>query len=208
MADASGRNRAWSAAVLAGGRATRLEGRVKAMLPVGGRPILTRLLDEIRHLDADVIVVARDAAPFAEFDVRVVKDRPEAEGAMGGLYTALVTASTPHVLVVAGDLPFVTAGFLRHLVSLRDGADVVAPRDESGWHPLCACYDRRLAADLAGRLAAGRLKLIDALEEWHVRAVMPDELARFDPDGGLLMNVNTPDEYLHACRLADARAAR
>lgn len=195
----------WSAAILAGGRATRLGGRVKATLPVGGVAILARQLEVLRELGADTVVIASTPAPFASFDIAVVPDHAPGAGALGGLYTALTQAATPYVVVLAGDLPFVSAEFVNHLVSLRHGADAVVPRDAGGWHPLCACYGRHLAADIRGRVERGQLRIADALDEWHVRAVERGEWARFDPDGALLLNVNTPDDYERACRLAGAR---
>lgn len=188
----------WSAAILAGGRATRLGGAVKATLTVGGAAILTRQRRALEALGVTPVVIAADPAPFAEFDITVHPDVLAGAGALGGLHAALAHADTPHVVVLAGDLPFVTAEFVGHLVSLRHDADAVVPRDAHGWHPLCACYGRHLAADLARRIGRGQLRIAAALDDWQVRAVEPGEIARFDPGGVLLMNVNTPDDYERA----------
>jgi molybdenum cofactor guanylyltransferase len=205
MAEDPRDERSWSAAILAGGRATRLGGQVKALLPVDGTPMLARLLVEVGTLGAAAVVVAPEAAPFAGLGVRVVQDSRPGDGPLGALFTALEVATTPHVVVLAGDLPFVSAAFLAHLVSLRHDADAVVPRDAGGWHPLCACYGRHLAPAIARRLARGDLAVTAALDDWHVRAVTPGEIARFDPDGALLWNVNTPDDYDRARALARAR---
>jgi molybdenum cofactor guanylyltransferase len=195
----------WSAAILAGGRARRLGGQIKATLPVGGTAILTRQLRVLGALGVVPVVIANDPAPFDGFNLTVVPDRLTRAGAAGGLYTALAQATAPHVIVLAGDLPFVSAAFLDHLVSLRHDADAVVPRDTGGWHPLCACYSRHLAAGLAQRIERGQLRIADALSDWHVRAVESEETARFDHDGALLMNVNTPDDYERACQVARVR---
>lgn len=195
----------WSAAILAGGRATRLGGQLKATLPVGGVAILTRQVEVLSALGVSPVVIANDPAPFQPFGLVVVSDRVTSAGAAGGLYTALAQADAPHVLVLAGDLPFVSAEFLDHLVSLRHDADAVVPRDQGGWHPLCACYGRHLAPGLARRLARGQFRIADALSDWRIRAVEPEETDRFDSDGALLMNVNTPDDYARACDVAQRR---
>lgn len=202
MPTAPSDRRPWSAFILAGGLGTRLGGQVKALLPVGDRPILARLLETLAPFAVETAIVAPDATPFGGFDVPVIADRYPGSGALGALATALDTAATPHVVVVAGDLPFVSGGFLAHLVSLRHDADAVVPRDAVGWHPLCACYGRHLAPDLTRRLARGDRKVSRALEDWRVRAVEPGEIARFDPEGVLLWNVNTPDDYDRACQWA------
>ena len=77
------------------------------------------------------------------------------------------------------------------------------PRDGHGPHPLCASYQRRIAARLKTRIDAGALRIADALSDLQVRDIGPDELAPFDPDGRLLLNVNTPADYERARRAAD-----
>jgi hypothetical protein len=50
---------------------------------------------------------------------------------------------------------------------------------------------------------AGALRIADALSDRQVRDINPDEVAPFDPDGRLLTNVKTPDDYERARRAAD-----
>jgi molybdopterin-guanine dinucleotide biosynthesis protein A len=67
---------------------------------------------------------------------------------------------------------------------------------------LCASYARRTAAHLRACIEAGALRVGDALEGLDVREIGPNELAPFDRDGRLLLNVNTPDDYARACLTA------
>jgi molybdopterin-guanine dinucleotide biosynthesis protein A len=157
-------------------------------------------------------------------DVALVPDLVAGAGALGGLYSALMAAPTDQVLVIACDMPFLTAPFLARLAALGAGADptadptadavdgavsdAVVPLDARGPHPLCASYARRVAPRLRARIESGRLRVIDALSDLHVRHMGLDELAPFDPDGTLLLNVNTPADYARACaesRLSNPR---
>ncbi|MEW6320022.1 MAG: molybdenum cofactor guanylyltransferase [Acidobacteriota bacterium] len=195
----------WSAAILAGGQSRRLGGRPKGALPVGGRPILARQLDVLRSLAPAAIVVVGVPGFDTPVDVPIVADAVPGAGALGGLYTALAAAPSDPVLVVAGDLPFVSGPWLMHLVEVLGNADGVVPRTADGRHPLCAVYRRRAAPRLKAWLDRGTRRITDALSDLNVREVGPDEVARFDPDGVLLMNVNTPEEYDRACRHVNAR---
>ncbi|MGH8187767.1 MAG: molybdenum cofactor guanylyltransferase, partial [Steroidobacteraceae bacterium] len=65
-------------------------------------------------------------------------------------------------------------------------------------HPLCAAWARRAAPHLRAAIDDGRLRIIDALAGLDVRELSADDLAPFDPDGRLLENVNTPDDYARA----------
>jgi molybdopterin-guanine dinucleotide biosynthesis protein A len=152
-------------------------------------------------LTPNILIVADDRSRFGGAPVPVVEDRIAGAGALGGLYTALMEARTEQVLVIACDMPFVTAPFLARLAELGFGVDAAIPCDSRGRHPLCASYMTRIAERLRSRIDAGELRIGETLAGLDIREIGPDELAPYDPYGRLLLNVNTPDDY------AEARAA-
>lgn len=186
-----------SAAILAGGRARRLGGRDKSRIVVGGRTILARQLDVLRRLVPRVVIVASDVEAFADAEVPVLPDVVPGCGSLGGIYTALVAAAGP-VLVLACDMPFVTEAFLARVVEAGRDVDVAIPRGRDGYHPLCASYGQACAGPLRRRIEQGALKVVDLLADVRVREIGPDEIAPFDPDGLLLLNVNTPADVARA----------
>ncbi|MFN7977087.1 MAG: molybdenum cofactor guanylyltransferase [Vicinamibacterales bacterium] len=191
----------WSAAVLAGGRGRRLGGVVKPLLTIDGRTILDRQRAALAGLGETPRLVAPDATPFAGCGLVVTTDLVDA-GALGALYTALATATTPYVLAIAGDLPFVTAPFLAALVERRHEADAVIPSPGGRPQPLCAVYATSVAPVLAAAITAGRLRVIDAVASLRARVLDDTALAAFDADGRLLLNVNTRDDEAAARRFA------
>jgi molybdopterin-guanine dinucleotide biosynthesis protein A len=204
VARAIGTRTTWTAAILAGGRARRLGGIDKSALPIGSASILERQLALVRSLTPHVLVVAGTRSPLGAHGERVVPDRISA-GALGGIYTALVEAPTEQVLVIACDMPFLTAPFLARLAEAGRTSEVAVPRDNRGRHPLCASYHRRIAEHLKSRIDRGELRVGDALDDLTVREIGPDELSAFDADGRLLLNVNTPADYEQARTLTSAR---
>jgi molybdenum cofactor guanylyltransferase len=188
----------WTAAILAGGQARRLGGIDKSALLVRGTSILDRQLAVLRSLTPHILIVASDEHRYREAGVPVVRDRIRGAGSLGGLYTALVEAPTEQLVVMACDMPFLTAPFLTRLAALGAGADAAMPRDSRGLHPVCAAWARRAAPHLLARIDEGQLRILDALAGLDVREMDPGELARFDPDGRLLLNINTPDDYARA----------
>ena len=191
----------WTAAILAGGQARRLGGLDKSALAVGASTVLQRQLAVLNGLTPHILIVGRERMMDGDPPVRAVADRIAAAGALGGIYTALLEAPTELVLVIACDMPCLTAPFL-DLLAVRaetePEADVIVPRDDRGRHPLCATYRRRIAATFRARIDAGELRVLDALDAVTVREVSPDEVRAYDPDGRLLLNVNTPDDYARA----------
>jgi molybdopterin-guanine dinucleotide biosynthesis protein A len=191
------------AAILAGGRARRFGGADKSTLQVGYATILERQLDALDGVADRVFVVAGDAAPFEGRGLLVVPDRLAEAGALGGIYTALVESESSHVLVIACDLPFLTAPLLAQLAGLAgDNYDAVVPRARDGRQPLCAVYARHLADAVRQQIESGHLKIQDLLDTIRLRELGPDELDRFDPDGRLFHNVNTPGDLELALRFA------
>jgi molybdopterin-guanine dinucleotide biosynthesis protein A len=181
-----------SAAILAGGHATRLGGRDKGALVVEGRTILDRQIAELSSVTDDILIVGGRSAHQSG---RSVPDAIPRSGPLGGLHAALSNARGDAVFLVACDMPYVTAGFIAYLFGLATDIDVVVPQTERGYHPLCAVYRRECLEPAARRLADRRLKMTDLFAEVRVRTVTSDEIERFGNRHRLLANVNTPAEY-------------
>lgn len=175
-----------------GGRGRRFGGQDKSTLVVAGRSIRDRQLDALRPLTDDIMLVGVRAV--VEGPGRGIPDRVPDSGPLGGLDAALASARDDVVVVLACDMPFVTAPFLDYLLALSAEGDVVVPRTERGYHPLCAVYTRRCHPVVARRLAERRLAMLGVLEEMPARVVEKNEIDRFGGAERLLANVNTPDE--------------
>jgi len=219
-----------SAAILAGGRATRFGGLDKSALVVDGRSIFERQIAELSQVADEILIIGRSApAPkttrrhssvppsrkgettlsFEAADgsrpavtIRFANDQLPGRGPLGGLDAALSSAAGDPVLVVACDMPFITADLLRYLLSCSDGVDAVVPKSDRGYHPLCAVYKRACRPAIRRRLAAGRLAVSGLFDDVRVRLVGAPEIEPFGDPGRLLANVNTPAEH-EALRASD-----
>ncbi len=184
-----------SAAILVGGRATRYGGLDKSALVVDGRPILTRQLSELATVADDILLVGGPPRVCNVAVCRWVADRVPDTGPLSGLSTALEFARSDVLVLLACDMPFVTAAFLKYLLDLTDAADLVIPRTRRGYHPLCAAYTRRCEPVVRRRLQEGRLALTGLLDELRVWPVETGDLERFGDADRLLTNVNTPTDF-------------
>lgn len=130
-------------AVLAGGAASRFEGRAKGLELVGGARLLDRVVEMVREATgADPLLVAN--APDAKDwypGLEVMADLIPNCGSLGGIFTAVAAREGP-VLVVGWDMPFVSADLLRALVGGFEGYDAFLPESLGplGVEPLCAVY--------------------------------------------------------------------
>jgi molybdopterin-guanine dinucleotide biosynthesis protein A len=192
-----------SAAILAGGQARRFGGCDKGSLLLDGVSIFERQLRVLSQITDEILVVGCRPVAAApprpswlpgEVAMRLVADRVGGLGPLAGVDAALAAARDDDVLVVAGDMPGVTAPFLRYLLSLTGDGDAIVPVTERGYHPLCAVYTRACRAAITRRLLGEQLSMVGLLEDLRVRAVREHEMDAFGGSSRLLANVNTPAE--------------
>jgi molybdopterin-guanine dinucleotide biosynthesis protein A len=191
-----------AAAILAGGKATRMGGTNKAFLVVDGRRIVDRQLDVLRQLFDEILLSANDPAPYADLGLRVVPDPIPDAGPLGGILGAIEAAACDRVVVVGCDMPWIDAAALRLVIAPDDDADLVIPVANGRPEPLHARYGRRLAPLIVRRIAAGRLAPHDLVEDPAVRVTRIEEpaLRTIDPALRFLCNCNTPTDLAAARR--------
>jgi molybdopterin-guanine dinucleotide biosynthesis protein A len=193
-----------SVVIQAGGQSTRM-GENKALKPFLGRPLIQRVIERLAPIADEILVTTNQPADYPFLDLRLIPDRKPGRAALGGLYTALVSAQHPHVAVVACDMPFASAPLLAACSGLleQERADVVIAETPEGFEPLHAVY--RKAACLPAveaAIQADQWRMISWFPQVIVRKLTPEELARYDPEGLAFWNLNTPDEFLEAERRA------
>jgi molybdopterin-guanine dinucleotide biosynthesis protein A len=191
--------------VFAGGRATRLGGVNKALLAVGGRTIIQRILDEVGPLADERLILTNDAALSGLSGVRLIHDPEPHAGVLTALANGLANATGDLCLTVACDMPFVSRSIFEYLLRLQeeDDADVVIPHGGETLEPMHAVYRHaQVEAAIRAALARGERRMISYFAAVRVREVPSSELKALDPTGRAFFNVNTPADLAEAQRLA------
>ncbi len=190
-------------AIQAGGKSSRM-GQDKALMPFRGMPLVQHVLEHLAPIADEFIVTTNQPENYRFLDVPLFADiRPE-RGALGGLYTALVSASHAQVAVVACDMPFASTQFFETASKLlvTHDADVVIPQTEHGYEPLHALYRRDACIPpIEKALDAHQWKVISWFDEVKVHALTPEETAAFNPDGLTFWNLNAPEDFAKAEKL-------
>jgi molybdopterin-guanine dinucleotide biosynthesis protein A len=197
--------------VLAGGGSTRF-GRDKALAEMDGEPMLARMRELLSGVASKVRVVAAPGK-YASLGIESVADRWPGEGPLGGIITALrfTERDDPYCqwnLMVSCDMPFLTREWLAFLLqrAATSEAQVVLPRSHHGLEPLCACYKTNAARSLQMEFDAGVRKVTQALQQLKTEVLDEADWKRFDSDGRLFWNMNTPVEYHEAKRILKAES--
>lgn len=177
----------FSGAVLAGGASRRM-GRDKAFVEVGGVPLAAIAAAALRGAGAaPIVAVGGDAERLAALGLDPVADRWPGAGPLGGIVTALSAAPAGVVVVLACDLPFVTAEAVEAVAGALGDADAAVPEVGGRLEPLLAAYRDTCTAPFTEALAAGRGAVRDALARVRVERVT---LA----DPRWVANANTPED--------------
>jgi molybdenum cofactor guanylyltransferase len=185
--------------VLAGGASSRM-GRDKAALMLEGQTFVSRIAATIAGMVTKVSVVGLKTS--LDPSLPIVADVFETWGALGGLHAALSACGAQWALVVACDLPFVSATLLRRLASLREEFDAVVPIQKDGRpQPLCALYRVAACLDTAEKLIeSGERRPLALLQSVRARLTPFEELADLDGAESFFDNINTPEDYERALR--------
>ena len=180
-------------AILAGGASRRLGGAPKGLLQIDGSSILERLLT-LRPLVAQVLLATTDPAPYADFGLTSVADPIRGKGAPGGLLAALEAATTPWVLAVGCDMPFVTAPVVERLLRARGPeVDAVCFEVAHRLEPLLAVYRSALHSRFREALS-GAPSLTGLLVSVRTCVLPEQALVEVDPQLRSVVGVNTSEE--------------
>jgi molybdopterin-guanine dinucleotide biosynthesis protein A len=184
-----------SAVILTGGKSRRM-GQDKALLTLGSRSFLERILNQLgwagTEMFTGVFLSTAEQGNYGEFNVPVVSDRIPGCGPLGGLYTARSLCPSPWLLALSCDMPLFHRALGEYLAAWTGpGIDAVVPSTGGHIHPLCGLYARSCTLPFLKQIEQGNFRLKDALKKLRTRYV-PLEGTGYE---SLLSNINTPEEY-------------
>ena len=187
------------AIILAGGRATRMGGGDKGLLPLGSSTLLGHVIDRIAPQVAGVALNANgDPARLAQFGLPVLVDPVEGYvGPLAGVLAGMDWAArqgADTVVSVAADTPFFPCDLVPRLVLAAEGmtAPLALAATPDGRHPTFGLWPVSLRDDLRAALEGGLRKVVQWTDAHGAATAM------FPPEGDPFFNVNTPEDLAHA----------
>lgn len=185
-----------AAVVLMGGRASRMGGGDKALIPLAGRPILAHALERLAPQVGSIALSANgDPARLACFGLPVLPDPAEGpEGPLGGVRAGLAWAAAlpgvTHLATIPGDAPTPPRDLVARLLTAAEGG-LAAAVSPGGIEPLHALWPLSFSADLERLIAEGVASPRRALMTLRAR-----EAVFSTPEG--FRDVDTPDDLAAA----------
>jgi len=184
--------------IQAGGKSTRMGGRPKALLELGGRRIVERVLAALAPAVDDVLVVTNTPELYAFLGLPMVADVYPDHGSLGGIYSGLKAARGQAAFTVACDMPFLHPDVVKLVVARADQGDVVVPRVGNQHETMHAAYAKACLPHIEERLQAGQLRIVGFFPRVRVVEIAEADVARFRDPAIAFMNVNTPEELERA----------
>ncbi len=155
--------------ILAGGKARRLNGRDKGLEPFSGRPLVEWVVAALAPQVGGLVINAnRNQETYGRLGYPVIADQlDDFQGPLAGFASAMAAASTPWILTVPCDGPFLAPDLAARLVAAlkRDDAELAVASDGRRMQPVHALLPVSLAPNLAAFLAEGERKI----DHWYAR---------------------------------------
>ncbi len=190
-----------SAVILAGGSATRFGSGDKGMFELNGKPLLNHVVDAVKGLVQEVIIVTNtqqraDAySKIVSTKAKFAVDTAESKGPLVGALTGFEAAEGEYCLLLPFDSPFVSKEVVSLLFDLCVGKAAVVPRyPDMEIEPLHAVYHTETALEAAKDvLAQNHFDMHSMVERLRgVRYLSTLVVEQLDPDFKTFVNINTP----------------
>lgn len=177
--------------ILAGGKATRLNGIPKGLIQLNGMPILENQVNLLKKFCHQIIIVSNDSSyHYLQSDtIVVISDLIKDIGPLGGLYTGLSFTNKEKNIVLACDMPYVSEDVMHFLISYQEKGEVIVPKLQEDIHPLCGIYSINILPIIQQQIEKNNFKLKHLLKLTNTFYVdFPDSMKNF------LTNINTFEE--------------
>jgi len=182
--------------VLAGGMGRRMGGVDKGLVDLSGEPmvahVLRRLLPQVNSI---LINANQNRDRYAAFGHPVVADAVGGfAGPLAGLHAGMTLTTTPLVVTVPCDSPFLPEDLVARLAGARQraAAQLAVAKTFAQAHPVFALVSCDVLPNLAEFLAGGGRKI----DGWYANLSVVE--VPFDDEADSFRNINTADELIAA----------
>ena len=181
-----------SAVILAGGRSSRINSENKGLMLLNNKPLINYTFDIIKPNVSTILISSNNHFnTYSQYGLVVADDLVNFQGPLAGISKALSIVTTPYLIVVACDNPFINQVFINRLVHSMSNyqADICVAHDGKKIHPTLALIKTHLKDNLLEFLNKGDRKLSLWFENNHMQKI------DFSDHPNIFTNLNTLQDF-------------
>ena len=190
-----------SAVVLCGGQGARLHGQDKPLIWVESRRIIDYLLEQLKPQVGRILLsCSRNVALYEAIGHQVVVDSEPARGPLAGIFEAMQFVTTPWMLTVPGDVPFLPSTLTNRLSQDADHQGVAVPSVAGQRENLFLLMNLARRRELADFFEQGGIAVKYWLDQISVQSTDLSDIA------SCFLNVNTPKNLTEMKQIIESGA--
>ncbi len=174
--------------ILAGGKNSRM-GKDKGLLPFSeNQTFIEKIISELSPLNLPVTIISENPA-YQQY-AHTIPDLTPKIGPLGGIYTALIHASTGYVFILTCDSPFITAGMIKEFLQncrFDSGIQACVTKSNGRIYPLTAVYHQSSIGVVEEQIVKKNYRVKDVLSNIKYQEILLPEQ--------FVLNINRPEEY-------------
>ncbi|MCP3669320.1 MAG: molybdenum cofactor guanylyltransferase MobA [Gammaproteobacteria bacterium] len=178
--------------ILAGGRASRMNGQDKGLVNLAGKPMIEHVIAAIDPQVSEIVINAnRSREAYAGYGRRIIADATgDYAGPLAGIAAGIEAATTDLILTVPCDGPWLPADLV---LRLKQGLDqspskVCVAHDGGRIQPVFGLFHKDALPEIHNYLNGGDRKLLLWINQQEPAIV------DFSDHPAAFINVNTPEE--------------
>lgn len=186
-----------SAVILAGGNSSRM-GQNKALLKLGEKTMIERIIDRLSPIFEEIILVTNHSEQYPMLkDIKFVKDEMilEEKNSLVGIYSGLLASKNKYIFVVPCDMPFLNQELIKYMIGQLKEEDLLIPCIKGYYQPLHAIYGKGCIQPIKELLEKRQYKIITFFKNVDMKTIDEKIIMQFSKDMRCFLNVNTYDVY-------------
>lgn len=178
--------------ILAGGKATRMQGQDKGLLKFNEYPLVEHIIRQIRPVAPRIMINANRNHECYQHYAPVISDAiPDFAGPLAGLHAGLLHADTPWVGILPCDSPFVDSSLLsRFIEQISDEGLAYVADDGHDIQPVFSVLHQSLLSELERYLSSGHRRVRNFFIDHHAIHVDCQDIP------SVFININTPEQLI------------
>ncbi len=190
------KNSEMSAAILAGGRSSRM-GTNKALLTSDGKTFIEQIAKELLSVFNEVVIISDLKEQYEFLKLPVYEDIYKNRGPIAGIHSAMHHTKHENLFIASCDIPCINKDLIWYLLEARQEEAVTIFSVENVPQPLVGIYHSKILPIIEEKLQSYQLSVLKLISEVR-SSVIPFPWSGEYPHG--LVNVNTPEEYIQYCK--------